>query len=527
MIKLRNRRGKSYLSIATIMILTLSIGLEAKPITEQEAKNVALNWMQTIGKKSFKIKQVVDDNILLKNLKKSNLENNSNSYLKLIKLEPKGWVLVSGDTLASPIIGYSVKNDFNENDLPIQLEKMLEGFYKNIDKKRLNPMIKISSTVTDEWNKLKESPETYQAKYFLSKEKEILNTSKKTYWKLSDSKYIRTPAWSQTQFYNALTPVNNSATQPYLDGHAFTGCVATAMSIIMKTNSWPNIGEGWNRYTPSGYPQQFANFGSTSYNWGAMPMTNLTNYNNNVATIMHHTGVSVNMHYGHGNNASASSSFLVPNILENNFRYRTYGELNKDNFSEQEWFQMLKTDLRQGYPIYFDYAGHAFVIDGFFRHDSLIGTYFHMNYGHGGGNDGWYLLSGLNSGTHCATFGIKPNTLTDAYENDNSWRTSSAMRVNGEITRQNKHSIQPRTDSDWINFYNPRNQTVTIETLNSSGDTVMGLYDYSGNRIAYDDDGGTGYLSKISKRLTNGKYYLKINSYGNRSTISSYDVKIR
>ena len=190
---------------------------------------------------------------------------------------------------------------------------------------------------------------------------------------------------------------------------------------------------------------------------------------------------------------------------------------------------MIKTDLRQGYPIYYgtDSLHHVFTLDGFFRHASLIGTYFHLNFGYNGDTNGWYLLGGMNFETHYAIFGIKPNTLTDAYENDNSWRTSSAMSVGGEITRQNGHSIQPRTDVDWINFDNPRNQTVTIETLNSGGDTVMTLYDYSGNQIAYDDDGGTGYLSKISKVLTNGKYYLKINSYGNRSTISSYDVKIR
>ena len=190
---------------------------------------------------------------------------------------------------------------------------------------------------------------------------------------------------------------------------------------------------------------------------------------------------------------------------------------------------MIRTDLRQGYPIYYgaDSRHHVFVLDGFYRSPYLIGTYYHLNFGYNGDTNGWYFLTELGLETHYAIFGIKPNNLTDAYENDNSWRTSSAMRVDGEITRQNGHSIQPRTDVDWINFENPRNQTVTIETLNSSGDTVMSLYDYSGNRIAYDDDGGSGHLSKIRKRLTNGKYYIKINSYRNRSTISSYDVRIR
>jgi len=55
----------------TILKITLSsliVGgiLHAKPVTEEEAKNVALNWTYKKIGKSLNIKKVVNDNTLLK-----------------------------------------------------------------------------------------------------------------------------------------------------------------------------------------------------------------------------------------------------------------------------------------------------------------------------------------------------------------------------------------------------------------------------------------------------------------------------
>lgn len=55
----------------------------------------------------------------------------------------------------------------------------------------------------------------------------------------------------------------------------------------------------------------------------------------------------------------------------------------------------------------------------------------------------------------------------------------------------------------------------------------MWLYDKYGEQVAYDDDGGSGALSKITISLSSGTYYIKIDEYGNNNIISSYDIEIR
>jgi len=124
-----------------------------------------------------------------------------------------------------------------------------------------------------------------------------------------------------------------------------------------------------------------------------------------------------------------------------------------------------------------------------------------------------------------STIGIKPNNSTylDRYEPDNIWKKSSYIIV-GKTNRE--YSINPKSDIDFTWFWNDTAGVVTIETLDSNGDTEMQLYDYYGNQVAYDDDGGFGYLSKISTNLGVGRYYIKVTSYGSSSTISSYDLRV-
>lgn len=50
-------------------------------------------------------------------------------------------------------------------------------------------------------------------------------------------------------------------------------------------------------YTNTGSPVQTVNYDIATYNWGAMP-NSLSGANTEVAKIMYHAGVAVNMQYG-------------------------------------------------------------------------------------------------------------------------------------------------------------------------------------------------------------------------------------
>ena len=73
---------------------------------------------------------------------------------------------------------------------------------------------------------------------------------------------------------------------------------------------------------------------------------------------------------------------------------------------------MLCNELRHGRPIVYagggDYGGHAFVIDGY-----TVDNYYSVNWGWGGSDNGYFLLSALNGFNlgQSAILGLKPKTM--------------------------------------------------------------------------------------------------------------------
>ncbi len=112
-------------------------------------------------------------------------------------------------------------------------------------------------------------------------------------------------------------------------------------------------------------------------------------------------------------------------------------------------------------------------------------------------------------------------TQGDQYEPDND--SGQAKTIQSGIAQT--HSIIPATDEDWVSFILTSASDLTIETNGTSGDTRMWLYDSDLNEIAYNDDDGVNYFSKITQTgLGAGTYYAKIDEYYNNDEISSYSL---
>ncbi len=192
----------------------------------------------------------------------------------------------------------------------------------------------------------------------------------------------------------------------------------------------------------------------------------------------------------------------------------------------------------KGHPIAYggsgDSGAHTFILEGV----NLLATYYKINFGWSGTHNGWYSLDDITPESYAfnnsqdALFDLKPNNTTyrDRYEPDNTQSQTSYIMTQRSygVDKSNKgYSINPKSDVDYTQFRNDTEGPITIETLNSSGDTEMWLYDSSGNEIAYNDDGGSGLLSKITVNLNAAAfYYIKVSSYKNRSIINSYDLKV-
>jgi hypothetical protein len=115
--------------------------------------------------------------------------------------------------------------------------------------------------------------------------------------------------------------------------------------------------------------------------------------------------------------------------------------------------------------------------------------------------------------------------IGDMYENDDTFPNAKVILPN--VTQQ--HSIHVATDVDWVKFTLTGEAQVTIYTSGSLSDTEMYLYDDLGVPniyLAYDDNGGAGLFSSITKHLMPGVYYVRVNQKGMNATIDEYNITL-
>ncbi len=234
--------------------------------------------------------------------------------------------------------------------------------------------------------------------------------SKNTQQSLDDAGPLLTTTWDQGEWYNYYCPAVPSGS----GGHTLVGCVAIAMGQIMKYYNFPEKGFLSHSYDHPVYGTQTANFGESTYNWRAMGKTASSSSYQDIATLLYQAGVSDDMNYGPG--ASSANPESVPWALTTYFNYdpTSVKYVKKASYSDNEWKELLKTELHAFRPIYYGgYGsdGHAWVCDGWRLSDDM----FHMNWGWGGNCDGWYRIGQFNiafQGTfnkdNEAVIGIKP-----------------------------------------------------------------------------------------------------------------------
>jgi hypothetical protein len=204
--------------------------------------------------------------------------------------------------------------------------------------------------------------------------------------------------WGQGYGYNDYTPLTGCTN--YYNGHAPTGCVATAMAQVMKYYQKPS-----------------------TYNWANMPNTYGTN---DTAILMRDIGGAVRMSYG-CDGSSANSGDEIASTFRDDFHYSNASGGDYD-------YQVVKQQLIANKPViltggrkkigiswnmYTD--GHAWVCDGFqsstiYSYDESEGfcrgwgyLMLHMNWGWGTYENfnGWYSFNNFNPSTYTFNYETK------------------------------------------------------------------------------------------------------------------------
>lgn len=346
-----------------MMTLALFVGqLIASPVGVEQARQLGLKYVQ-----SHSAKQVAELTLAYTEMTES-----GNPAVYVFNFEG-GSVFVSADDVARPILGFT-DEAFDLASVPDGLAYYLRYYARQIayaQENNFEPEMEVAS----EWRHV--AMDGFE------------NNNRST---RGDIAPLITTNWNQDYPYNAYCPTGHGGPQ----GHAYAGCVATAMSMVMKKWDWPDHGQGTHSYTPEGYAMQTVDFENTYYQWSNMPNScNTSNYQA-VALLMYHCGVAVDMMYG--SSASGAFSQDVPDAITNYFRYTEHAtRLERDLYSKTEWEEMVIRSLEYGFPLYYSGSdsdgGHAFVCCGYRENDRK----FYFNWGWSGSLNNYFAIDALNT----------------------------------------------------------------------------------------------------------------------------------
>jgi hypothetical protein len=108
----------------TLLLLTTIFTAEANPVDMRTAREVAVKFMNANAKTPLRS---TDD---LQWVTTYNISRGDAAFH--IFNTPNGFVIVSADDCAKPILAYSDEGPFDADDIPIQLQDYFQGFVNQI-----------------------------------------------------------------------------------------------------------------------------------------------------------------------------------------------------------------------------------------------------------------------------------------------------------------------------------------------------------------------------------------------------------
>lgn len=347
--------------------LIFGYGAVAAPISRQQALQAAMGFL---GTQEVTI-----------SLPKATTLQTEDPELYAFNREDGGYVILSGDDAVVPVLGWS-----DEGRIDLDNLNPSAAWWLGIYKMQIGEMRSSGATMegaAKKWQSL--SADAAQTKRDAGSRR-TAGTPVVEY---------ATAKWDQESPYNEVcsTKVHKGVS---------TGCVATAAAIICRYFEWPESGKG----TIPSYKTKTDNYTvpsvilGHSYDYSQMPLTNgaktswTSEQKTAVATLMFELGAMSYMDY-----STYVSGTFTPNLVAGLAKYMHYNkqavEEYRTGYSDAAWLALIKQQLKDCGPLLYggttsSSESHQFVFDGYDSQD-----YFHVNWGWGGDENGWFLLSSL------------------------------------------------------------------------------------------------------------------------------------
>ena len=423
---------RSFKALLLLMCLAVSTTVWAESINESQARTIAARFMASRALPSTSLKMAS------KAPRLSASAGADQAAYYVFNCSTRGYVIVAGDDRAPAVLGYSDEGTFDSENVPEGLQYLLEGYAAQID---------------------------------------ALTRGAKAETQLRDAGAIRplvTSSWGQDNPYNILLPYLPSGK------HVYTGCVATALSQVMRYWKWPArpsrpIPAYTSTYTANNETMSFnmPELPVVDFDWNAMQDTYETFDTASVAAL---AAARLNLYSAQvmkmtfGKYSSNANTAAIPAMAAAYFDYDASAHVaGRSNYSTQGWTDLIYAELVAGRPvIYFGSkktGGHAFICDGYDGNGM-----FHFNWGWNGDSNGYYLLNVINpdeQGTGSAA---------GAY----GYIYSQGALVGFKPNKGGSHTFELTTPNVMLNSY-----TGTREDTNQSFKAVVSgnFYNYTSNTI--------------------------------------------
>ncbi len=317
------------------------------------------------------------------------IKENGKTLFYIFHLQPQGYMVVTADKRLPPIIAYSFSSNFGE----IGEENILLQILKEDVSLRLDNIARLPPQILKDrqslWHSLLKDGKNFRASNFQQ-------------WPPEGS--TSTEGWMETRWHQN-SPYNNFCPMDKAEGkRSVAGCPAIAMAQILNYHqttcnvSFNDSDDYYHNYEENKF---WIDDDHEEYDFPSFPQLNSylatlqSHYengeelsDNDKAALVFACGVAAKQVYSY----EVSGTFGVNQAYQAYLRFGIDGiKLLTEN--DENIYEELRKNIIEGYPAHLalvtpDWsAGHNVVVDGYNTND-----FYHINFGWGGKQDGWYSL---------------------------------------------------------------------------------------------------------------------------------------
>ena len=468
------------------MFALLAQSIDAAPVTAEQALAIAKQY----GQAQPTLKAAAQANLRL-SYTGMNLKGQADYYV-FNRDGGQGYVIVSGDDVASPILGYSDKGSFDFYQAPEYLQFLLNQYQYTLEWMRNNP---------EEAPALTFNPDGVPPMF--------LNA------------YGEGPHWHQFAPYNNYYPTYNGE-------HCLAGCVPIAFAHIMRGLQYPTHGNGSNTFTYELGGQTktaTANFNHTyKYTSMANGYTETSSRWQDCAQMIYDIAVAFNAKF-----STSSTNVGYHHVMKAMISYFDYNPniqfLKKDNYTDANWREMIYTELDEGRPLFYFGTrtinndgsqcsiGHAYVFDGY-NSEGMVrviwgfqpeeyNTYFSLDllsprYGSNnpyeyddykeGFNANQYAIMGVRPALPDEPGGIVVNTTTYAADTMAANNVQGALEVqalSGPWQGTLRWAIAAKNGNDWTIMSQAQTAQIDLQENETASIDISGSYNLYNDSTYY------------------------------------------